>query len=178
MSTKPNRWIIALATTLLVVLSLLLGLPAQASAASAAASSSNSCLTCHEDLYYLHDTGKAYCLAEHADRCVNCHQGDPTTLNEAASHQELIAHPQQDNGQKCNQCHPGDARAHLDTFASLAGYKPVMQASPYTVEAESTSGFPAVSEPHPFTQSLPWIAGAIVLFGIWLVLVLFSPQKP
>ena len=77
MLIKLNQWIVALATTLLVVLSLLLSLPTQVSAAPVADLSSNSCLTCHEDLYYLHDMGKAYCLTEHADRCVNCHQGNP-----------------------------------------------------------------------------------------------------
>ena len=178
MSIKLNHWIIALATTLLFVLSLLLGLPAQASAAPVADSTSNSCFTCHEDLYYLHDTGKAYCLAEHVERCVNCHEGNPTSLNEEASHQGLIAHPQQNNGQKCNQCHPQDAQVRLETFASLAGYKPVIQASQYTVGAESTNGFPAISEPNALFQSLPWVAGAIVLFGVWLLLVLFSPLKP
>ena len=177
MSNKSEHWTIALASTFLGALLLLLILPAYVSAAPATDSSSNSCLTCHEDLYYLHDTGKYYCLTEHADRCVNCHQGDPTMMNEAASHRGLIPHPQHDNGQKCNQCHPQDAQARLDTFASVAGYKPVIQASPYTPTAEATSGFPAVSENHPFFQSLRWLAGAIVLFGLWLTLVLFSPRK-
>lgn len=178
MSIKPERWIVALTTTLLGALLSLLSLPAHVPAAPAIDSSSNSCLTCHEDLYYLHDTGKYYCLTEHADRCVNCHQGDAAVMNEAASHQGLIAHPQQDNGQKCNQCHPQDTQARLDTFAYLAGYKPVIQASPYIPVAEATSGFPTVSETHPFSKSLPWLAGAITLFGIWLALVLFSPRKP
>jgi hypothetical protein len=178
MSIKPIRWIVALAMTLLVALSLLLSLPARVSAAPVADSSSNSCLTCHEDLYYLHDMGKYYCITEHADRCVNCHQGDPTTMNEADSHLGLIAFPHQDSGQKCGQCHPQDTQARLDTFASLAGYKPVIQASLYTPAVEATSGFPAVSETHPLLQILPWVAGAIVLFGIWLALVIFSPLKP
>ncbi len=178
MSVKAVRWIVAWTTILLVALSLLLSLTAHVSAAPARDSSSNSCLTCHEDLYFLHDTGKYYCLAEHADRCINCHQGDPTAMREAASHQGLIAHPQQDNGQKCSQCHPQEVQARLDTFASLAGYKPVIKASSYIPAAETTSSFPTVSEPHPLSHSLPWVAGALVLFGIWLALVLFSPLKP
>ena len=178
MSLKPIRWIVSLATTLLVALMLLLSLPARVSAAPTADSSSNSCLTCHEDLYYLHDMGKNYCLSEHADRCVNCHQGDATVMNEAGAHQGLIVYPQQDNGQKCVQCHPQDAQAHLDTFASLAGYKSVIQASTYTVAAESAKGFPAVSEYQSLSQKLPWLAGAIILFGVWLALVLRSPLKP
>ena len=178
MSIKPNHWIVVFPITVLVVLSLLLGSPERISAAPFANTGSNSCLTCHEDLYYLHDTGKYYCLTEHADRCVNCHQGNPTVLNETASHEGLIAYPQQGNGQKCSQCHPQDTQARLDTFASLAGYKPVIKASPYTPAAEATSGFPPVSEPNPLLQSLPWVAGAFILFGLWLTLVLFSPRKP
>jgi hypothetical protein len=178
MSIKLDRWIVTLATMLLVALSLLLNLPARVSAAPATDSSSNSCFTCHEDLYYLHDMGKYYCLTEHADRCVNCHQGDPTVMNEAASHQGLIAYPQQEDGQKCSQCHPQDAQAHLDTFASLAGYKTVIKASPYTPAVQPSSAFPAVSQTNPLFESLPWLAGGIVLFGLWLVLVLSSPLKP
>jgi hypothetical protein len=178
MSVKQDHWIVASTITLLVVLSLLLGSPGRISAAPLSDSGSNSCLTCHEDLYYLHDTGKYYCLTEHADRCVNCHQGDPTAMNEAASHQGLIAFPQQNNGKRCSQCHPQDAQARLDTFASFAGYKTVIQASPYTPAVEPPSGFPAVSETNPLLESLPWLAGAIVLFGLWLALVLLSPSKP
>jgi hypothetical protein len=177
MSIKSNYWIVALAMMLLVGL-LLLSFPVRASAAPVADSSSNSCLTCHEDLYYLHDMGKAYCLTEHADRCVNCHQGNPTTMDKELSHQGLIAFPQRNNGERCCQCHTEDTQARLDTFASLAGYKPVIQASTYTVAAESAKGFLAVSEYQSLSQKLPWLAGAIILFGVWLALVLRSPLKP
>lgn len=172
MSIKPNYWIVALTTTLFVVLSQFIILPVEASAAPLADSGTNSCLTCHEDLYYLHDMGKYYCLTVHADRCVNCHQGNPAVVNEEASHQGLIAYPQRENGQKCSQCHTQDAQARLDEFASVAGYKSIIKASPYTPATEVTGGFPVVSEPNSFRNRLPWLAGTITLFGLWLVLVL------
>jgi hypothetical protein len=179
MSIKPNRWFVALTTTLLIAAALIFSLPTQVVyAVPLADSNSNTCLACHEDLYYLHDTGKYYCLTEHADRCVNCHQGDSTVLNKEASHQGLVAFPQKDNGQKCRQCHTQDAQARLDKFASLAGYKPVIEAQPYTPVKETTRGFPAVSETNAFIKNLPWVAGAFVLFGLWLALVMRSSLKP
>jgi len=178
MSTKSNHWILAITTTLIVALSMLLSLSASASAAPASDSVSNSCLSCHEDLYYLHDMGKYYCLTMHTDHCVDCHEGDPSALDEVASHRGLIASPQENNGQKCSQCHPQDVQTRLDTFASMAGYEPVIQASTYVPAAETTSEFPAVSESDGLLQILPWLAGAMVFFGVWLVLVLSSPQRP
>ena len=34
-------------------------------------------MSCHEDLYFLHDTGKLFCLNEKtAMNCVGCHGGN------------------------------------------------------------------------------------------------------
>lgn len=55
MYAKTNTWIQVLGAFLFVMLLVTLSLPAGASAAQAAGLTSNSCLTCHEDWYYLHD---------------------------------------------------------------------------------------------------------------------------
>ena len=38
-------------------------------------SDNGNCITCHEDLYFLHDTGNWYCLKESPMACVDCHGG-------------------------------------------------------------------------------------------------------
>jgi hypothetical protein len=177
MSTKTNRWTFALLATLFVFSFAMLSMPDQASAAPEADPTS-SCLTCHEDLYYLHDSGKYYCITEHKDRCVNCHDGNADVMNKDESHLGLIAYPQKDDGAKCQECHAEDAQALLATFASLGGYKPIIEAEPYTPSITAPSGFPDAPEVNLIVENWPWLAGAFVLFGLWLLLVLFSPLKP
>ena len=105
MFTKTNRWIVCFDVSLLVVLAAIFSLPVQASAQTAG-TSDNSCLTCHEDLYYLHDTGCWYCMTEaHKDRCVDCHEGNPTSMKVEESHLGMLAHPQENDGAKCLECH-------------------------------------------------------------------------
>ncbi len=178
MSTKTNRWIFVFLLTLFIVLFTILTLPGQASAAQTPRPISNSCFTCHEDLYYLHDLGKNYCITEHKDRCVNCHEGNANVLNKDESHLGLIAHPQKDDGAKCQECHAQDTQERLATFASLGGFKSVLVAKPYTPSVTSPSGFHDVAEVNPIVENWPWLAGALVVFGLWLLLVMFSPVKP
>jgi hypothetical protein len=179
MLTKTNRWIFALSATLLIVLFGMLSLPVQVSAAQLTDATPNSCLTCHEDLYYLHDTGKLYCLTDHTDRCVNCHEGNAAVMKKEESHLGLIVHPQENNGEKCLECHTQqDAQTRLATFESKGGFDTVIKADVYTSPVEVAAGFPDVLETDSFVDKLPWLAGALVLFGLWLILFFFSPQKP
>ena len=176
MFRKQNLWIFLLLTALFAAA--LIMQPVRVSAAQTTDSVSNSCLTCHEDLYYLHDTGKWYCITEHKDRCVNCHAGDPTTLNKDASHLGLIAHPQQNNGEKCLQCHPQDSQERLATFAKLGGYKTMPETQPYSPSIAAKSEFPKIDETNSVSEKWQWLIGGCLAFGLWLVLVLFSPLKP
>jgi hypothetical protein len=178
MSTKINRWIFILFATIFVVAFGILSLPNQASAASSVDATSNSCFTCHEDLYYLHDLGKNYCITEQKDRCVNCHEGNANDLNKDASHLGLIAHPQKDDGAKCQECHVQDAQEHLATFASLGGLKTVLVAEPYTPSITAPSSLHDATEANPIVENWPWSVGTLVVFGLWILLVLFSPVKP
>jgi hypothetical protein len=177
MFTKTNRWMFLLTISLLVVLAAIFSLPAQASA-QMAGTSDNSCLTCHEDLYYLHDTGCWYCMSPvHKDRCIDCHEGNPTTMKAKESHLGMLAHPQENNGAKCLECHEqADLQNRLTTFdAKNGGFDTVIKAEAYTPPVEAESGFPEVAEP---MIEWKWAVGASILFGLWLVLVLFSPLKP
>jgi len=178
MSTKTKRWIFILSVFLFVLLLAIWSVPVSASAAQVAGTTSNSCFTCHEDLYYLHDTGKYYCITEHKDRCVNCHEGNAAVMNKDESHMGLIIHPQKDDGAKCQQCHVADTQARLATFASLGGYKPVIEAVAYVPSSKIETGFPEIYEPDPIVENWPWLVVALVFFGLWLALVFLSPQKP
>jgi hypothetical protein len=178
MFTMNKRWILILSVFIFLFLLAVLILPRGASAAPSMDPKSNSCFSCHEDLYYLHDLGKYYCITEHKDRCVNCHEGDANVMKKDESHTGLITHPQKDNGAKCQQCHPEDTQARLTTFASLGGYKPVMEAVSYTPSNTIESGFPETTESNTLSENLPVVALGILLFGLWLVLVFVSPQKP
>jgi hypothetical protein len=175
MLTKTNRWILALTVILFVVLFTMLSLPVQAFAVQ----TTDSCLTCHEDMYYLNDTGKLYCLTDHTDRCINCHEGNAAVMKKEESHVGLIARPQENNGAKYMECHTAQvAQARLAKFASVGGFDTVIKADAYTPSAEVAAGFPDVSEANPLVENWQFVVGAFVLFGFWWMLVLFSPMKP
>ena len=178
MFTKKIRKRSVLFAVLLVGILIVVIFPIRASASQAPSQDSlntSSCFTCHEDLYYLHDMGKAYCITVHKDRCTNCHSGNPTVMDKDRSHQGLIAYPQKDNGAKCQECHTQDAQGRLAAFASIGGYKDVVEVAPYIPDNGVAAGFPELHE--PTVENLPFIGGAFVLFGLWLTLVLW-PQKP
>jgi hypothetical protein len=179
MSANTKHWIFALLSTLFVLLFAALSVPNNVSAAPFSDVPSNSCLTCHEDLYYLHDSGKYYCITEHKDRCVNCHEGNASVMKKEESHLGLIAHPQENGGAKCQECHVDNAQARIDTFASAnGGFATVIRAETYVPSEEAVGGFPSRQEESQLVKNWGWVAGAIVLFGFWLTLVFLSPQKP
>ena len=176
MLPNSSRWIFVFLAAMFVAA--LVALPVPAFAAQIAAPPTNSCLTCHENLYYLHDTGKWYCITEHKDRCANCHAGDATVLDKNKSHQGLILHPQREDGEKCLECHPQDSNAHLEKFASIGGYKALSGTTPYIPPSMEASALPGIPGTNPLVENLPWAVGGVLAFGLWLALVLASPLKP
>jgi hypothetical protein len=179
MSTnKTYRWVFPSLATLIFVVAVLIGLPERASAAPSFDEITNSCLTCHEDLYYLHDSGKYYCVTEQKDRCVNCHAGSENLIIKEQAHFGLIVHPQENEGMKCQECHSEDVQARLDTFATLGGYSTLIIAETYTPPVAIEVGFPDVPKPNSIVENGLFSVGAIVIFGFWLILVHFSHSKP
>jgi nitrate/TMAO reductase-like tetraheme cytochrome c subunit len=178
MFTKTNRWIFAGFAILFIVAFAALSMTEQASAAPTTTNSTNSCLSCHEDLYYLHDTGCWYCMADaHRDRCTDCHEGNAASFKVEESHVGMLRHPQENNGAKCRQCHAEDVDARLDTFDSKVGFEKVIEPIAYTPVQPTALGFPETAQPG-IAEKLPWVAGGVALFGFWLALVLLSPKKP
>lgn len=149
-------------------------IPAQARP-PAQAGAGNNCLVCHEDLYLLHDTGKAYCINDAPMACVDCHGGDPTALTQEAAHFNRAAHPVvNDDDKKCYECHPAQAETRLETFRTLAGIPELLVAQPCPpVSVPVTGGFPN-SEPEEWVLSLE----AVTLFIVaGLALAVFIAYK-
>jgi hypothetical protein len=88
------------------------------------------CIRCHEDLYYLHDTGKWFCIAQSPMQCVGCHGGDPTATTKEAAHQKRTAHPViGGDTTTCRQCHIDDCSERVSAFDAIAGISPVILVS-------------------------------------------------
>jgi hypothetical protein len=79
------------------------------------------CLACHENLYYLHDTGKWHCLCAATPTCVHCHAGQPGALDPDQAHAGLVANPLQNDAAICRQCHCDDCQEKVDRFLAIAG---------------------------------------------------------
>lgn len=80
-----------------------------------------SCVACHENLYYLYDTGKWHCLCDATPSCVHCHGGQPGVLEEDLAHAGMIVNPLQNDAAICQQCHCDDCQEHVDEFLAVAG---------------------------------------------------------
>ena len=163
----------------MAVLVIVLTLPQQAAGAQTRPQTTGmeeqACLSCHELMYYNYDSGKWYCLNERAGDCTSCHEGNPTSLQEEEAHAGLIVHPTRHDGEKCQQCHPQDAAAHIEKFDEIAGIKMVeseitYQPDPAVREAAYT--FPSELADVYEEQVSPWIyGGMLVAFGLWIFLV-------
>jgi cytochrome c553 len=160
----------------------LLVLPAQASSAQPqpnTAAAEPACNSCHDNLYYNYDLGKLYCVSEARTRCVDCHAGDPTTLDKEAAHTNMEAHPVWDgNVSRCQSCHPQDCAAHVERFAVIAGFRPInyvpQSAYSFTPSPLSTAvPAAAVEEELSWQAKLLLGVAAILLFFGWPLLSKF-----
>jgi hypothetical protein len=148
---------------------------------SAHADDEPACLKCHENLYYLHDTGKWYCISEARDRCVLCHGGNPNTLDKEEAHYNRAAHPVvNEDISRCQQCHPADCDEHVVMFRQVAGIKPVYVAVAYTpsiVIADMESAPEQRSGPN-WEDLLRWslTGGVILLLAIGVTLLFCKIQ--
>jgi hypothetical protein len=91
------------------------------------------CITCHEDLYFLHDTGNWFCLKESPMACVSCHGGNPTTTTKEIAHTNRAPHPiVNEDVSKCQECHPEECYERVELFDRTAGISEILVAAPYT----------------------------------------------
>lgn len=150
------------ASLLTVILSLSQTYPSLAEGESP--DSPTKCITCHENLYYLHDTGKHYCISEASQRCTDCHEGDPTTTDKEAAHQGRSAHPViNGDTSKCQECHPNDCAEHVVKFNTLAGIQPVVVAIEPSLVAAQSADFPQIEPPSQIDLVSRILAGAGII---------------
>ncbi len=179
--TAHPVWFIWLAGAFLASL-LALAAPHQSRANSPAQVDDGSkCVTCHEDLYYLHDTGKAFCLHGVPMSCVDCHGGDPTAVTKEAAHFDRSAHPIiNEDDKKCYECHPAEAAERVQTFETLAGVSEVRVAQPCDVEVQAQISSEAPAKPRFYLdlgipETLLLVFGASVML-VALASILFKPK--
>ena len=140
------------------------------------------CITCHEDLYFLHDTGKWYCLRESPMACVDCHGGDPNTLDKDMAHTQRSAHPIiNEDVTKCQQCHPEECYDRVELFDQSAGISNVLVSAPITrVNFTEDEGFIQVTGNQQETSYImSWweVISLILLAGLVIVIHLVSQRR-
>jgi hypothetical protein len=93
----------------------------------------DNCIKCHEDLYFLHDTGNWFCIREDHMTCTDCHGGNAKTLNQDEAHTSRAAHPIiNEDVSKCQECHPEECYERVNLFDQEAGVSDVLVAIPIT----------------------------------------------
>ncbi|MCB0103362.1 MAG: hypothetical protein H6635_00855 [Anaerolineales bacterium] len=173
MLTRTNYQIYAWTILIVFLLAGIFAIPVGARM-SAPQQADNSCLTCHEDLYYLHDTGCWYCMSDaHKDRCTDCHEGNSASYTEKEAHLDMLIHPQQNDGAKCLECHtPEEAQVRMAKFESVQAFDTVISAKAYTPSQPAKLGLVETENTNPFKANFGWLTFGIFGFGIWLALVL------
>lgn len=133
MSTKYFRFRTILSMTGVLIVLASLAMPAVAYADGPIPTPNNgTCITCHDDLYYLHDTGNRFCLNESPMACVDSHGGNPNTLNKVLAHTQRATHPIiNDDVTMCQQCHPEKCFDRVEFFDQAASISNVLVAAPY-----------------------------------------------
>ena len=116
----------------------------------------DNCIKCHENLYFLHDTGNWYCLRESPMTCTECHGGDPSALTQEQAHVGRAAHPViNEDISKCQECHPMECNERVNMFNQVAGISEVKVAAPYrpVLKVETTD----LEEFQTRQETSPWI---------------------
>ena len=114
----------------LLIISSLMTAPVQAQSPNQDVDN-GTCITCHEDLYFNHDTGHWFCVSKSPMACVSCHGGDPTVTTKEDAHYDRSAHPVVDEDiSVCQRCHTEDCFDCVSEFGQVAGIKDVKLAAP------------------------------------------------
>lgn len=138
----------------------------------------DNCLYCHENQYYLYDTGKWYCLCEAPMHCIYCHGGRTDSLKEEVAHEGLVLSPTKENAARCQTCHTEDYLGRVVKFASVAGIRPTRAP---VVTATPAAGM-TVSAPPTMTQPSsgrfePWQSALLGLLGVVSVALIFFAAR-
>ena len=132
----------------------------------------SSCINCHEDQYYLHDTGSWYCLNETKVGCPECHRGHRDMVNKECAHEGLIANPLVNDAAVCQGCHPDDYQARVQNYASIAGIRPTPHHHLSYTPSTSISQSETSTDSRRLLQALPhggWQVAGLSFFGVAFV---------
>jgi hypothetical protein len=141
------------------------------------------CINCHENLYYLHDTGNWFCIRESPMRCVDCHGGDPSSLKQEEAHASRIAHPVIDEDvSKCQECHPAECDERVRKFDQVAGISDVLVAVPYQPGSIVNAEQPQQAQPGEPVKFPGWLAALevitpLLISGLVLVIYLIHHRR-
>jgi hypothetical protein len=141
------------------------------------------CIKCHENLYFLYDTGNWFCIRESPMRCVDCHGGDPSSLKQEVAHASRAAHPViNEDVSKCEECHPAECDERVTKFGQVAGISNVLVAAPYQPMAIVNSEQSQQAQPSEPTENPGWISAMeiitpILISGLVLVIYLVHHRR-
>jgi len=163
-------WYLSVLVLFLLAFGMMVNVQA-AQAQSGTSENGESCRSCHENLYLLHDTGKSFCLCAEEMTCTCCHGGNPDAGTAEEAHLGMTLSPVHAESIPCQQCHPEDADAHIEKFAAMAGvssfHPPAPTQTAFAVIANPTSTAPA---PLHWLESWQWIGlGGLGVGLIFLV---------
>ena len=138
------------------------------------------CNSCHDNLYFNYDRGKAYCVGSARTRCVDCHDGDPTAFDKAAAHANLVAYPVVNgDDSRCQGCHQVDSAARVVRFAEIAGFRKIRNNANtvynFSPKTPSTAAPELKTNEEMTWQAKLWISltTILILAGVFLVSRLF-----
>jgi hypothetical protein len=163
---------------ILLLLSFLAATPVYARSSAQDVDNGN-CVNCHEDLYFLHDTGNWFCLRESPMRCVDCHGGNPAATTQETAHYDRSAHPIiNEDISKCRECHIDEDECCecVSKFDQVAGLKQIKLVSSVPVSSASAliPGLPAFEQQEPVNwlltlEILPLIVIASLALTIFIL---------
>jgi hypothetical protein len=179
-STHSRFFIITLSASLLVLSAM--AVPATASADSSEPPPDNgNCVNCHDNLYYLHDTGKYFCLNESPMACTDCHGGNPQATTQDEAHILREAHPViNEDTSKCQECHPEQCTERMSIFDRVAGFSDtvLIAGAPLPqLPVEQSVPLPAAEETAVDGWMFPAMELIILLIFTALIMALYIYRK-
>jgi len=133
------------------------------------------CVYCHENQYYLYDSGKYFCLCEAPMHCIYCHGGRTDSYKKEVAHDGLVLYPTREHALRCQGCHTEDYMSRVVKFDTVAGISdtpvPVVTATP------AAAGMLAAIEPPDLPlagggRMEPWRVASLSLLGLAFIIVL------
>jgi len=161
-----------------VLLTLLAATPVSAQEPALGVDNGN-CIKCHEDLYFLHDTGNWFCIRDSPMPCMDCHGGDPTATTQESAHYDRLAHPiVNEDISVCRECHVEGCMDCVSVYDRVAGLKDVKVVStiPVTHASDRARSLPAQQKREPVNWPLLLDILAIIVIII-LALTVFCVRK-